>query len=108
MTPDDECRLGILPAGQRYTTNTDICDWSRCPHCVAEADGPGHAARYFNGAGQLWAVCERHGVRWYVTRELRFSGIPDVPDVPGSLFDLPLVKDDVIWRMNSGLAYRRA
>jgi hypothetical protein len=33
-------------------------------------------------------VCERHGVRWYVTRALASSGIPDVPDQPGSLFDL--------------------
>ena len=71
---DDERRLGILPAGQRPTTNTDIADYSRCPDCVAEADGPGYAARYFNGAGDLWAVCERHGVRWYVTRALMSSG----------------------------------
>ena len=46
----------------------------QCPYCVAENDaiggGVGYAARYFNHAGDLWAVCAVHQVRWYVTREL--------------------------------------
>jgi hypothetical protein len=104
MTPADTRRLGILPPGQAYTTDPAVGHFSRCPHCVVEEPEPGtgHATRYFNGAGQLWAICERNGVRWYITRETKCPGIPDVPDEPGSLFDLPVVEDDVIWRLNNG------
>jgi hypothetical protein len=88
---DYERRLGILPPGRPYVVPADISDHSRCPSCVAERDRPGYADRYFGGAGQLWAICERHGLRWYVTRELTAAGIPEVPDEPGSLFDLEQV-----------------
>lgn len=69
----------------------------QCPYCVAENDaiggGVGYADRYFNHAGELWAVCAVHQVRWYVTRELSLVdrnerlGHPD----PGAASKLPEV-----------------
>jgi len=55
--------------------------------------GVGYADRYFNHAGELWAVCAVHQVRWYVTRELSLVdrserlGHPD----PGAASKLPEV-----------------
>jgi hypothetical protein len=71
-------------------THRSIADYSRCPRCWAAQDpaAPGYASLYFNGSGALWAVCEGHAVRWYVTRELLCSDIPSVLDAPGSPFEL--------------------
>jgi hypothetical protein len=81
------------PPGCRYLTHEDISDYSRCPRCVAgeppaaaaiwqTAATEGFANHYYNQAGALWAVCIRHCCRWYVTRELLSSFIPEVPAGP--------------------------
>jgi hypothetical protein len=79
-----------LAATDEPTKHTDICDYTRCPRCDAEARGTGYATLYFNAGGILWAVCERHSVRWYVTREM--LGFHEERDEPGSLWELPEVK----------------
>jgi hypothetical protein len=61
--------------------NERVADWSQCPMCVELNKLNGgekkYADSYFNTGdhpkdthGQLWAVCETHNVRWYVTRAL--------------------------------------
>ena len=44
-------------------------DCTRCPCCLAEG-AAGNSSFYFNARRVLWACCQRHHVRWYVTREL--------------------------------------
>jgi hypothetical protein len=53
-----------------------ISDFSGCPDCVAKGEA-GYATAYFNAGGKLWAVCNVHRVRWYVTPELTLGGIEE-------------------------------
>jgi hypothetical protein len=70
--------------------HTDIADYTRCPHCLAAGDERGFAGQYLNNGGDLWALCLRHRVRSYVTREMR-GAIPDIPYEPGDVLDWPVV-----------------
>jgi hypothetical protein len=58
-----------------------------CPRCVAEHRTDARADSHFNHSNDLWAVCSRHQVRWYVTR--RIWGIEEA--MPG-MMDLPEVE----------------
>jgi hypothetical protein len=64
-------------------------EYSRCPRCEA-VGWHRSASRAFNSGGQLWGVCDFHGVRWYITREM--MGESEEPAGPGSGLDLPVVK----------------
>lgn len=76
--------------------NEELSDWTECPLCVAENDrlggGRGHADRYFSHDGGLWAACDVHRVRWYVTREM--MGMP-----PASVADMRLTEVECVWRL---------
>ncbi len=76
--------------------NESMSDWTECRLCVAENDklggGRGHADRYFNHGGDLWAVCDVHHVRWYVTREIGCAPAATAADVQ-------IATVDRVWRL---------
>jgi hypothetical protein len=94
---ESKTATGFLPASYLKGDPQKAISDLQCPYCVAENDaiggGVGYADRYFNHAGELWAVCAVHQVRWYVTRELSLVdrnerlGHPD----PGAASKLPEV-----------------
>lgn len=61
--------------------NQRISDYSRCPCCVSE-QRLGYANAYFNAAEQLFGVCKRHAVKWYISRALLHPAIPDLTEFP--------------------------
>jgi hypothetical protein len=61
--------------------NARISDWPRCPYCVSD-DRLGYASAYFNSREQLFAVCKRHAVKWYMSRALLHPTISDLSQYP--------------------------
>src|SRR5437762_5603873 len=105
---ESKTATGFLPASYLKGDPQKAISDLQCPYCVAENDaiggGVGYAARYFNHAGELWAVCAVHQVRWYVTRELSLVdrnerlGHPD----PGAASKLPEVEVSFASSANGG------